>query len=254
MYGFMSCMLSTDTSKSNSTLCTFSGMCPLYLGRTPIFKVASSPTLGAVLQTSWKFNRRAQLLRTTFVRTIQPCFFTSSGDSIREPGTFPGTLKISESREGDYKVSAAEVKWPPTNDLIYKFWNSAKGPFLSPPKACIKKLREPDLIKLFTALISSTLNIKHYGWLFQAEDFFPLPIPSSALISAQQMALLGFLQTTLCRRVSKEIVSGLDSNPCQSVELHQTGIFEGCSTHWATALRQAEKESLCHLGTAASAS
>ena len=104
-------------------------------------------------------------------------FFTSSGDSIREPGTFPGTLKISESREGDYKVSAAEVKWPPTNDLIYKFWNSAKGPFLSPPKACIKKLCGPDLIKLFTALIYSTLNIKHIGWLFQAEDFFPLLIP-----------------------------------------------------------------------------
>ena len=89
-----------------------------------------------------EIQRRAKLLRTTL--SDDSTFFSFLCEQFNSRDrTFPGTLKISQSRKGDYKVSAAEVKWPPTNDLIYKLWSSAKTSFLSPPRACIKKLYGP---------------------------------------------------------------------------------------------------------------
>ena len=131
------------------------------LGQNTNFQSSFEPNPGGCSSDKLKISPPCSTFTNHFCQNHSTLFFfTSSGDSIREPGTFPGTLKISESREGDYKVSAAEVKWPPTNDLIYKFWNSAKGPFLCPPKACIKKLCGPDLIKIFSVSIYSTLEFE----------------------------------------------------------------------------------------------
>ena len=66
----------------------------------------------------------------------------------RDPDIFRN-IKDFSVEKGDYKVSEVEVKWPPTNDLIYKFWNSAKALFSLSSEGLYQKTLWARLRKVF---------------------------------------------------------------------------------------------------------